>query len=71
MLINQNIQIVEHILMMFKESLKKLTHHHLIDIMYNRNGQQNKIKSDLLVKKQILLIILNIRVIKRQVQVHI
>lgn len=57
--------------MMFKEYLKKQTHHHQIDIMYNKNGQQNKIKLDLLGKKQTLLITHNIKVIKHQDQAHI
>jgi hypothetical protein len=71
MLINQNILIVELILMMFKEYLKKQIRHHQIGIMYNQDGQQNKIKSDLLDKKLILLIIHNIKVIKHQDQAHI
>jgi hypothetical protein len=45
MLINPNIQIVRHILMMFKEYQKKRTLLHQIDILLIWDGQKNKIKS--------------------------
>lgn len=57
--------------MMYKEYQKKQTLHLLIDIMLTPNGQLNKIKSDLLDKRLILLIIHNIKVIRLQVQAHI